>query len=179
MAGPIALLFATAGLALIFSAFLGQNVTLAGATIPSPKTPPSRAVGGLFGSGLVVAALVIGGVINPGPGPTPTPTPLPTLPASTESIPPTPIPVPTPTGQITTTGCVITISNPLVSMYEKPDMFSLEVGRVPVGDYSPTQTTVVEFAGKQQRWFQITVAAKSGWVLDDTILIATKSADCP
>ncbi len=176
MAGPIALLFATAGLALLLVAVLGKPVRLAGSDIPAPATSAIRAVCLVLGLVLIVIALLIADIIrlpttNPSPSPIPSvSTPIPTA-QSSQTAPPTP------SGD--TTSCVLTISNPLVSMYDKPDLFSLELGRVPVGDYSPSDTVVADFAGKQQRYFQIDVEGKVGWVLDDTILIAEKSAACP
>ena len=176
MAGPIALLFATAGLALLLTAFLAQDVTLAGVTVRAPTSTGNRAVRLVLGLVLVVSGLLIAQIIGP-PSPNPPPTPVPSVSIPSSTALSSQTAPPTQSGD--TTSCVITISNPLVTMYEKPDLFSLEVGRVPVGDYSPSDTIVVDFAGKQQRYFQISVEGKIGWVLDHTILIARKSAACP
>lgn len=176
MAGPIALLFATAGLALLLVAVLGKPVRLAGSDIPAPATSAIRAVCLVLGLVLIVIALLIAQIIGlPSSNSTPAPLASASAPVSTPQA--TRTAPPTQSGD--TTSCVITISNPLVSMYEKADLFSLELGRVPVDNYSPSDTVVVDFAGKQERWFQISVEGKMGWVLDDTILIARKSAACP
>jgi hypothetical protein len=76
-------------------------------------------------------------------------------------------------------GCVLTITNPLVSMRESPDISSLESGNVPPGQYAALATTVVKFAGQDQRWFQVRANDRIGWIMYDTILVSSKSADCP
>lgn len=176
MAGPIALLFATAGLALLLVAVLGKPVRLAGSDIPAPATSAIRAVCLVLGLVLIVIGLLIAQIIGP-PSPNPPPTPVPSVSTPSPTAQSSLTAPPTQSGD--TTSCVLTISNPLVSLYEKADLFSLELGRVPVGDYSPSDTVVVDFAGKQQRYFQISVEGKIGWILDDTILVARKSAACP
>jgi hypothetical protein len=138
----------------------------------------------------VVLALLVGGAapwwlqyIIPPPGATPTPT----TPISSASIEPTPassptvIPSPTPTGTPSApiTGCVLTITNPFVSLHAEPDIQSEEIGDVPPGQYETSATAQTEFGGQAQRWFEITASSRTGWVLYDTIQIASKSADCP
>lgn len=93
---------------------------------------------------------------------------------------PDPVPSPDPVSSPDPepSGCTITIENPLVTMYESPDMFGLEVGRIAPGTYSATESTVVTFAGSEQRWFRVAANGQSGWIHDSTILIASKSSQC-
>ncbi len=77
-----------------------------------------------------------------------------------------------------TAACTIAIENPLVTLYEDTDTFGLEAGRAPPGSYAVNEIRTVDFAGKPQRWFNITAAGDTGWVQDNSILIASKSGDC-
>ena len=77
------------------------------------------------------------------------------------------------------TDCVLTITFPFVSLYESPGLDSAEIAHVPEGSYATRATTVVQFAGQDQRWFQISVDGRVGWVMYETIQIAGKSAGCP
>jgi hypothetical protein len=130
----------------------------------------------------VFIALLAGGtapwwlsvIFPPPPSPTPTATTFPTAG-------PTPSLTAGPTGPTAgpQTGCVLTITNPFVSLHESPDIASTEIGDVPRGTYAATDSTVVDFAGQSQRWFQITAVGRTGWVLYNTILIESKSAECP
>jgi hypothetical protein len=134
----------------------------------------------------VLIALLIGGsapwwlkFIFPDPTPTPSssfvvPTSIvPTFgPSVTESLSPS-----QPTLQLT--GCVLTITNPFVSMHESADIQSTETGDVPPGQYQTSNSTVVDFAGQSQRWFEITALGRTGWVMYNTIEIESKSAECP
>ena len=76
-------------------------------------------------------------------------------------------------------GCRITIVNPLVTLFEKPDHFGLEVGRVEPGAYGVREATVVNRGVGDERWFRITADGRTGWLEDSSILIDSKSADCP
>lgn len=84
-----------------------------------------------------------------------------------------------PDNGVSVDGCVVTISNPLVSMREKPDRFSQEVIEVPAGDYPVLESADVERVGPSQRWFRIQVESRTGWIPDDTFTVDRKSADCP
>ena len=75
-------------------------------------------------------------------------------------------------------GCAIVIANPLVTLYEDTDTFGLEAGRAPPETYAVEEIRTVTFAGKPQRWFQITADGDTGWVQDSSILIESKSGDC-
>ena len=171
-------LFAGAGLGLIIAVLLGP-VKIGGFEPPVPKSTIGRVGGGTLGVGCLAVAFAIGGWI-PIPPPPPPPTPSPTT-TPTGGGDATPSPGGATVGPSVTQaplGCVLTISNPFASIHEEPDDFS-PGDKVPTGDYSVSETREVEFAGTMQRWFRITVGSKSGWVRDDTILIASKSADCP
>lgn len=87
------------------------------------------------------------------------------------------LPTPTPPVADSST-CVITISNPLAPLHEEPENFSQEIMNVPVGDYTVTNTTNTDFAGQSERWLEITVQDRTGWVQDNTIIVASKSAAC-
>jgi len=80
---------------------------------------------------------------------------------------------------VTLTGCVLTIRNPLVSMRANPDWSSAETGKVPPGQYEAPTSKVVSFAGQDQRWFEVTAEGRTGWIPYDTILVESKSAECP
>jgi hypothetical protein len=60
----VEILFAGAGLALLIAAAIGRPVKLAGNEIPAPETRSARVVTGMLGVGCVVAAFVIGGLIE-------------------------------------------------------------------------------------------------------------------
>jgi cytoskeletal protein RodZ len=83
-----------------------------------------------------------------------------------------------PAGSSSMEGCVVTINNPVISLYEKPDRFSQEISRIPAGDYEVHQTTVTEHVSAN-RWLKIQVEGRTGWVPDDTHHIADKTSECP
>jgi hypothetical protein len=87
------------------------------------------------------------------------------------------LPPPTDVGDLV--NCVLEITFPFVSLRESPTFKSPEISSVPPGSYSSSQTSVVDFAGQDQRWFRITVGDRTGWVVYDSIQIASKSAGCP
>ncbi len=138
----------------------------------------------------VLVALIAGGsapwwwdrVFDPDRGPTTT-----TAVTTTTPIPsgPTTGPVTATTARPTTTtaaaldGCVVTIVNPLVTMFEQPDAFGPQVGRLPTGQHQVLEWRLVPFAGSDDRWFLVSAEGRTGWIMDSTILIDTKSADCP
>ena len=104
---------------------------------------------------------------------TSTPSPIP----DSDSPQPDPEPTATPTPPDSST-CVITVTNPLVPLHEEPENFSQEIMTVPVGDYTVTDTANTDFAGKTERWLAITVEGRTGWIQDNTIIVASKSAAC-
>lgn len=78
-----------------------------------------------------------------------------------------------------TTGCVVTISNPLVSLMSEPDTFSQELVRVGPGEYATLDYTVTTFGSQEQGWFQIEAEGRTGWIRNDTWTIAEKTSACP
>ena len=135
---------------------------------------------------VILGALLVGGsapwwwkIIFPdetaasSPGPTTTPTS-----GSTISLDPgTPTPLP-PTA-VPQEGCVLTISNPFATIRAEPSHSSEEIGDVPAGEYATSDTRIVEFAGKDERWFEITASGRTGWIEYNNIIVESKSADCP
>lgn len=88
-------------------------------------------------------------------------------------------PPPTSPPAASTTGCVVTISNPLVSLMSEPDTFSQELVRVGPGEYATSDYTVTTFASQEQGWFQIEAEGRTGWIRNDTWTIAEKTSACP
>jgi hypothetical protein len=76
-------------------------------------------------------------------------------------------------------GCAVTVSNPLATLHLEPDVFSQELMRVPPGVYAPSSIRQVTFVGEDQRWLEITVSGRTGWIQDNTFNIASRTADCP
>ena len=79
----------------------------------------------------------------------------------------------------TLTGCVLTIDFSFVDLQAEPSHTATRLANVPEGEYSAAETTVVNWAGLDQRWFKITADQRTGWVVDDGIQISGKSAECP
>ena len=109
------------------------------------------------------------------PGLTVRPTTGPTTITSDDSLTPTPAP-PTvaPNG-----GCVLTIANPFATISEKPSHDSTEIGDVPSGDYQPSDSRVVNWGGRDERWFEITASGRTGWIVYNSVIIESKSSECP
>lgn len=74
--------------------------------------------------------------------------------------------------------CVVTITNPVIALYEEPDRFGQEISNIPSGEYEVIRSTTTEHVSTQ-RWFQIQVEDRTGWVPDDTHHIADKTSGCP
>ena len=74
--------------------------------------------------------------------------------------------------------CYVTIENPLVALKEEPVSFSNDIMRVPSGDHAVTATTIVSFAGNDDRWMKVSVNGQAGWIRDSIILVAAKSPAC-
>ena len=135
---------------------------------------------------VILGALLVGGsapwwweIIFPDPtatsstGPTIRPTTGPTM-GSLDPQTPTPVP-PTDVPQ---EGCVLTINNPFATIRMEPSHSSEEIGDVPAGDYATSDTRIVDWAGKDERWFEITASARTGWIVYNNIMVESKSADC-
>jgi hypothetical protein len=102
-----------------------------------------------------------------------TPTLMNTLPLATNTLPPA---TNTP---VAPTGCIVTIGNSLVPLMSEPDQFSIEVIRVPLGEYSTLQYKEVPFGSHMRGWFQIQAGERTGWIRNDTWTIAAKTSACP
>lgn len=74
---------------------------------------------------------------------------------------------------------MLTISNPFASIQEQPSHASAEVGDVPAGDYATSGTKVVNWGGRDERWFEITASGRVGWIVYNNITVESKSAECP
>ena len=84
----------------------------------------------------------------------------------------------TPLPQVTS-GCVVTIDNPLVPLRREPDQFSQEIIRVKPGDYSTLEYTEITFVNQERGLFQIEAEERIGWIQNDTWTIADKTSVCP
>lgn len=177
------------GVVAVLGSIVGGGVTAAGFTvpvIPSVKRQVGLAVAG-------VAVLGLGLVMEPpdlfarGAAPTATPTPSTTPsstpePTATPAPAPAPVPVPAPTPTTAPPPaepdqCVIDVTFPMASLNEEPSHRSRVLSQVPQGAYSPTSVDLVEWAGREEQWFQIEVDGRVGWILDDPIIL-TKSTAC-
>jgi hypothetical protein len=77
-------------------------------------------------------------------------------------------------------GCIITISNPLVTLMSQPDSFSRELVKVKPGTYNPIEHAITDFHSlKQEGWFRVEFEGKKGWVSNNTWSIEKKSSSCP
>ncbi|MEL6554616.1 MAG: serine/threonine-protein kinase [Cyanobacteria bacterium J06621_11] len=74
--------------------------------------------------------------------------------------------------------CIVTINNSLVSLMSEPDNFSQEITGVSPDDYYVLNSTTTTFVNRAQRWLQIEVGGRQGWIRDDTWTIAAKSSPC-
>jgi hypothetical protein len=88
-------------------------------------------------------------------------------------------PSPTTATSAQPSGCQLTISNPFASLSETAEHQGQESVKVPPGTYPVIAIASTKFAGRDERWFKIAVNSRQGWIQDNTILIESKSADCP
>lgn len=75
-------------------------------------------------------------------------------------------------------GCQVTVSNPFLTLSDKPSHDSTQSVKVPPGTYAVQSTTTTRFAGVDERWYQITVGSRQGWILDNPVFIDAKSDAC-
>jgi hypothetical protein len=158
----------TAGIVFIAAAIIGGGITAFKIGMPPIKSVVRQVILGLFG----VILLIIGFNVGDSNG---TSTPSSTAASTTTG---SSVASTSTTGN-TSPGCRLTIVNPLVSMNETPEHQGQQSAKVPPGTYDALDTTITEFAGRDERWFKIEVESRQGWIPDDTILIDSKSADCP
>ncbi len=75
--------------------------------------------------------------------------------------------------------CLLTINHIGASIFAEPDFASRMLRSVPDGDYKALKFTEAEFAGKTFGWFLIDADSNQGWIVDDGILIDSKTSGCP
>jgi hypothetical protein len=75
--------------------------------------------------------------------------------------------------------CVVTITNPLVSLMSDPETFSQEIIRIDPGEYTVITSQNTTFGGTTQRWLKISADGRQGWIRDNGWTIAEKSPACP
>jgi len=85
-------------------------------------------------------------------------------------------------GPVTTTNpthdsgkCTITIANQLAVLRETPEPFGQQILNIPAGVYETLDVQNTPWAGTTERWFKIVVNGRSGWIMDDTFGVASKS----
>jgi hypothetical protein len=77
-------------------------------------------------------------------------------------------------------GCIITISNSLVTLQSQPDRFSRELVRVKPGTYNALEHVITDFGSlRQEGWFRVEFDNRKGWIANDTWSIEKKSSSCP
>lgn len=67
--------------------------------------------------------------------------------------------------------CRVYVDHAQAKIQEKPGTFEMDVARVPKGWYKVIQSKIITFAGRKQRWLQINVGNKTGWIQATTMLI--------
>jgi len=79
----------------------------------------------------------------------------------------------------TNSECRVRVEFPMLALKEKPDPFSQDIAKVPVGWYDVLESKKVTFVSKKQRWFKIMVNNRKGWIRDNIINIEEKTSGCP
>lgn len=75
-------------------------------------------------------------------------------------------------------GCSVDVTFPFAEIRDEADHGSLVVSAVPEGTYAVSESTVASWGGRDERWFRLEVDGRTGWILDDPMLL-TKSGACP
>ncbi len=75
--------------------------------------------------------------------------------------------------------CTITIESHGAEILETPFHKALHIDGVPGGEYLIFDTRVVDWAGKDQRWYKIKVGQREGWICDWGGIVKGKSSGCP
>ncbi len=78
-----------------------------------------------------------------------------------------------------TSGCVIEVAHIGAAINAEPSHLARQLSSVPDGSYPVLDWEEVDWAGLAELWFLIEVDGRQGWIFDNTILIASKSSDCP
>jgi hypothetical protein len=129
------------------------------------------AVTGLIGALAAAGVFEGGGEVSAG-----NPTAVASSPVSNPTSPSAP---PTATAPPSSGDCEVTIANPLATLREQPDTFSQEITKIPASTYRVLASQNVTFGPQTQRWFQINVDGRVGWLMDNTFNIERKTAACP
>ena len=168
---------ATLGAIALLAAIVGGGFSAAGATVPVINSLGRQFLLGTAGLGLLFVAFTLSEGFSNGPGSDPVSsvttssdalngrTPAPTNPGTTDS-------------PQDSTGCVIEVTHFAADIKAEPDHSSQTLSGVPEGTYTPIDSTVADWAGRPEQWFQIEVEGRVGWIVDEPILLS-KSADCP
>ena len=168
---------ATLGAIALLAAIVGGGFSAAGASVPVIDSLGRQLLLGTAGLGLLFVAFTVSGGFSNGStsdGVSPVTTSRDTGDGGTSA--PT-IPETTNAPE-DSTGCVIEVTHFAAEIKAEPDHASQTLSGVPEGTYTPIDTTVAEWAGRPEQWFQIDVEGRIGWIVDEPILLS-KSADCP
>ncbi len=76
-------------------------------------------------------------------------------------------------------GCVIEVDHIGAEIRSSPTHSALFVASVPSGAYEPTDTTISSWAGADERWYELNVDGKTGWLAVNPIIVKSQSTDCP
>jgi hypothetical protein len=74
---------------------------------------------------------------------------------------------------------VLSINHIGAAIFAEPSFDSRQLTSVPDGEYPALDFTEADWAGKTFGWFMIDVDGRQGWIVDDGILIASKTSECP
>lgn len=72
----------------------------------------------------------------------------------------------------------MTITNPIVPLMKEPNRFGQQLVQVQPGQYQVLGSKTINFAGKDQGWYQIQTDGRKGWIADDTWTISSKTGTC-
>ena len=82
-------------------------------------------------------------------------------------------------GTATASGCTLTIVDPFAQIDATPGSPQASGEHVPHGTYRVITSKALSFGGSSNRWYEISVDGKQGWIEDDGVQIASKSSACP
>ena len=173
----------TAGLVFVAAAIIGGGLKAFHIEIPVIDTVTRQVLLGGFGV-LLIALAVFGLDTSELADSSPRPTPSGVSPESRTNMPDAPVEeetTPSATGSDAASleGCVVTISNKLVSLRPKPDPMSQGTADVPSGEYEVEAYETTTHASKEMGFFRITVDGRTGWIANDTWAIESKTTACP
>lgn len=75
--------------------------------------------------------------------------------------------------------CILTINNPLVSLMSEPERLGRQIAKASPGEYASLGHKIIDRGLGEEGWFQIEVEGRRGWIVDDTWTIARKGSSCP